>query len=30
MIEFLALGGSAIAVGVLFIGIIFSLEGQIK
>jgi hypothetical protein len=30
MIEFLALGGSAIAVGVLFIGIIFSLEGMIK
>ena len=30
MIEFLALGGSAIAVGVLFIGIIFFLEGMIK
>jgi len=30
MIEFIALGGSAIAVGVLFVGIIFSLESQIK
>jgi hypothetical protein len=30
MIEFIALGGSAIAVGVLFVGIIFSLESQIR
>ena len=30
MIESLALGGSAIAVGALFIGIIFFLEGMIK
>ncbi len=30
MIQFIALSGSAIAIGVLFVGIIFSLESQIK